>query len=175
MDVFIRFLSETLGIPYTAVEGSVATMAFLLCAFLLKLLWDASKRDNKQVDLEQMLAQLAIRSLDSYDANTKTIEKNTETIQEVVKVLGEMGISFASYVGEMKFVVEGLKLLTIKTEEATPVLEQIKDNLIKTSKTTVIVKDSSGNILTTLTAEPDEDNNLVVQFSPVVDDNERSG
>jgi len=172
MDIFIQFLSETLGIPYNTVEGSVATLAFLLCAFLLKLLWDSSKRDNKQVDLEQTLAQLAVRSLNSYDANTKTIEENTAAIQQVVKVLEDMGVSFAGFVGEMKHVVEGLEVLTKKTEQHQPILEEIKDNLLKTSVTVVLVKDTEDNIIARLTASPDENGQLVVKFNSTTDTGE---
>jgi hypothetical protein len=170
MDILIQFLSDILGIPYDTVEGSVATLTFLFCAFLLRLLWDASKRDNKQVDLEQMLARLAVRSLDSYDANTTTIEKNTAAIEEVVAVLKDMGTSFTSCVEEMAHVVEGLNILTRQAQENQPVLELIKDSLIKTSETIFVIKDTEGNVVTKFTAKPDAEGNLVVQFSSLMDE-----
>ncbi len=66
-------------------------------------------------------------------------------------------------------------LMTEKTEKNAPILEQIKSNMLKTSKTTVIIKDSSGEVVTTLTAEPDEDGNLVVQFSSAAKIDVKSG
>lgn len=165
MEQLIQFLSNMLGIPYDTVEGSIATLAFLLCAFLLKLLWDSSKRDNKQVDLEQTLAQLAIRSLNSYDASIQKIEENTQAINNIGELLKSMGTSFGEMTNELKNVVGGIKVLTEHSENAKPILDDIKNNLLKTSKTTIIIQDLDGEVIAQFTAEPDGEGNLVVKIT----------
>lgn len=182
MDQAIQFLAQQLGISVDTAEGSLVVLALMLVLYLLKamgnlvgLLKSFNERDEKrseleekQTKLEQTLAELAMRSLNSYDASIKTVEENNKAIQQVVEVLKGMEGAFPAFVGEMKYVTEGLKLLTEKTESAQPVLNEIKDNLIKTSETPVVIKDIEGNVMLKFTAKPDEDGVLVVQFSSLV-------
>lgn len=165
MDVLIKFLSDLLGVPYTAVEGSIATLFALVCVFLFRMLWDASRRDNKQVDLEQTLAQLAIRSLNSYDASIQKIEENTQAINNIGELLKSMGTSFGDMTNELKNVVGGIRVLTEHSENAKPILDDIKNSLFKTSKTTIIVEDVDGEVIARFTAEPDDEGNLVVRIT----------
>jgi len=61
--------------------------------------------------------------------------------------------------------VGGIRVLTEHSENAKPILDDIKNNLLKTSKTTIIVEDIDGEVIARFTAEPDEEGNLVVKIT----------
>lgn len=179
MDVLIKFLSDTLGIPYNTAEGGVAVAALFIVVYLLKVLYElikllrsADKRDVQQTNLETTLAQLAVRSLNSYDENMKTIQslettlaENTQTITKVGNLLEKMSASFGEMTDELKNVVGGIKILTEHSEHAKPILDDIKNNLLKTSKTDIIVMDMDDVIIARFSAEPDGEGNLVVRIT----------
>jgi hypothetical protein len=166
MDQLIQFLADSLGLEYATVEGSVATLFFLLFLFTLKLLYAASKRDDKQINLETTLADLAMNAVQSY-------QNNTQTIKEISEVLGGMKTSFNDLVSELKNVVIEVQNISDNNTKTGPVLEEIKANLIKTSKTVVVIKDAEDNILAKLTAEPDEEGQLVVRFNSTAEVDEQ--
>lgn len=169
----IQFFSNLLGIPYDAAEGGIVVVLILFILYMLKVLLDvikllrnADKRDDKQTELEQTLVKFAMQTLSSYNENKEVLKEIGTTINNNTNAIDRVGTVLTNIQGAFTQITDGL-------DANTSALQEVKNNLIKTSKTSVIIKDVAGNEMIRFVAEPDEEGNLVVSFRSLVESSEQ--
>lgn len=165
MDNIVRELAKYLGVDPTVVESTLVSVMFVIVLWLLKLLYEASKRDDKQLVLEQTLAKIAADSIAESRLLRQAFDNNATAL---ACLTADIKTSFGALVEELKTVVQGISGIKLEIQEqsteAAAILKELQGNLLKTSETTVVVKDSEDNIIAKFTATP-ENGVLVVRFS----------
>lgn len=145
-------LSKLLGIPSLALEGgTVVLLAFALIK-LIQILFMKEKEDVKQLELSSQLVLFAGRSLEVSEALKTAIENNTQGLRNVETAIRGFVVTIGNQVMPLK---DGL--------------DQVRRELISNKKTRVIIKNTAGEIIAEVIAEPVADDTtgeqyLVVQY-----------
>lgn len=152
---FFQQLSELLGVPSSAIEGSVVTVLAVIILYLVKIILFKEKQDVDQINMASQLVTLTSRAFDAYDKNTQVISRNTDTLSEVKAVLTELSQAVPAY-------GDSVRQQVVPLHKA---LEDIKKDLIRNASTRVVVRNKNGTVFGEFSAVPQTDEKGEVYLS----------
>lgn len=168
----VEMLAGLLGISYDTAESSVIVLVVLfslkVIIGLINLLKSKETQDVQQNNIQEKLIELLSNSLlsqqktaDAIEANSAVLRTNSDNSQKIADILQSVSGSLDAFAAELKVVGGKITVLSEQVEK-NPTLDEIKGNLLKTSKTPIVIKNSSGEIIATLVIEPDNETGELV-------------
>lgn len=184
MDIIIKELAQLLGVSPQLIEGGLLTLALLAIIGLVRLLFQTSKNDARQIGFEQRLVDLTASSVEqsrqsveeskllrlAYEKNVEAIQRSTEVTLKNSQVLEEIRDAFkglgdnlvtnltaaAQQAADLRVAIEAHGVEVGGYAESVNLrLINIERNLIKSTPTTVVFRDEAGVDVASFTATPE--------------------
>jgi hypothetical protein len=166
----VDLVSKILGIDNAQAEAGVFFVGIVLSLWLLRIVGNLvqivlndRRRDDVQDGLSKDLISLVHRSYQGFENLQKSYEQNTQIIERVTGVLTEVRDVLDKLSGDVKVLVGDVE----QHHTIEVAYEDIKENLLKTSETKVIIRDADEQLAAEFTITPEE-GALVIRFSSLL-------
>lgn len=154
-----------LGIDTELLNAGAAGGFGTVLILILRLILVKFLGENRKIDIQGQLVHLASDTMERTERMLQAYEGNTEAIKQVGIVLGDVQKAFMDL---SERVLSGIESVKTDVDPLVESIQVIRDNLLKTTETVVVLRDNEGVDVASFKATPEQDKNgntiLVVTF-----------